>query len=325
MKTEHALIERYLDMLVHLRKLSSHTLSTYRRDLQLLQGFAEKIAVEKLNQTQLRSFVANLNRTGYAPASIARILSAWRGFFQWLVEDCHLPINPIIGLKAPRQAKRLPKALSVEHAVSLSEYVDSTPAIIRDHAMCELLYSSGLRLSELVQLDWRYFSEQNYQSIGWLDLEASQVVILGKGSKRRSLPVGQHACTALRNWLAIRATFTRYPIDPHALFIAPRGKRINHRLVHTRIQKLAQIAGLPTHVHPHMLRHSCASHLLQSSGNLRAVQQMLGHSRISSTQIYTSLDFQHLAKVYDNTHPRAKRAEDKTSEKSTKNEKNIIK
>lgn len=313
MLVDHVL-ERYLETLIHLRKLSPLTLSTYRRDLYLLQQFAgesAKVPLGDLTQAQLRSFIIRLNRKGYTPASIARLLSAWRGFFQWLVEDHGLAINPMIGLKAPRQAKRLPKALSVEQAIALAEYTEANPALMRDHAICELLYSSGLRLSELTQLDWRYFSEDGYQSTGWLDLDAGQVTILGKGNKRRTVPVGRYACAALQSWLAMRASLTRYPIDPYALFISPRGKRIGNRLVHTRLQMLAQAAGLPTHVHPHMLRHSCASHLLQSSGNLRAVQEMLGHSRISTTQIYTALDFQHLAKVYDHAHPRAKRVESK--------------
>jgi len=307
------LTQRYLDMLCHERKLSPHTLAAYRRDLVQLQSLATHTPLLTLSQHQIRLFTTQLHSKGLAPPSIARILSTWRGFYTWLGEqNTTLPINPVIGIRAPRHTKRLPKALSVEHAVALAEHIEIGIAGVRDHAICELFYSSGLRLSELVQLDWRYFSLDGYQSRGWLDLESKQVTILGKGNKQRTVPVGSRACIALYDWLKVRPQISKHAPDPYAPFLSPRGGRIHHHMVYLRIKALARAAGIPADVHPHVLRHSFASHILQSSGDLRAVQDLLGHASIVSTQIYTALDFQHLSHVYDAAHPRAHR---KTSSK----------
>src|SRR5690606_31273413 len=208
----------------------------------------------------------------------------------------------------------LPKALSVEQAQSLLDHpaaqLSTEPAGVRDQAMFELLYSSGLRLSELVGLDLHYTRTANYESSSWLDLNEAEVVVLGKGGKRRSVPVGQVALAAVQRWVEVRpqlAAANAADADANALFVGARGRRISPRVVQTQLAKFAQAAGLPAHVHPHVLRHSFASHVLQSAQDLRAVQELLGHANISTTQIYTRLDFQHLAKAYDQAHPRAGR------------------
>lgn len=302
------LLQRYLDTLKYERKLSSRTLEAYSFDLKRLQNFAASTPLIALSPQQLRLFVGCLHGQGLASSSIAPILSAWRGFYSWLSQqDLGMMANPTMGLRAPRHAQRLPKALSVEHAVALAEYTGDGVIGLRDHVICELFYSSGLRLAELVQLDWRYFCTPDYESTSWLDLAAAQVTVTGKGSKRRTVPVGSHACAALDAWLKVRTQSAKNAPDPHALFLSPRGGRIHPQMVYLRIKALALAAGIPANIHPHVLRHSFASHLLQSSGNLRAVQNLLGHASIASTQIYTALDFQHLAQAYDAAHPRAKR------------------
>jgi integrase/recombinase XerC len=231
-----------------------------------------------------------------------------------------LTANPADGVKAPKRARALPKALGVDDAVRLvsgsyakadaseASDVDITQQLC-NHAMFELLYSSGLRVSELVGLDVQYTETRDHSSLGWLDLDGCEVTVTGKGNKRRTVPVGGAALLSIREWLTRRASVTseKPSCDPHALFITARGQRISARAVQTRIKAHAQAMGIPADVHPHMLRHSFASHVLQSSGDLRAVQEMLGHSSIASTQVYTSLDFQRLAQVYDAAHPRAKK------------------
>jgi integrase/recombinase XerC len=306
----------YLDHLRTQRQLSSHTLDNYGRDLRELARLAEPALAGRpwnvLTHFHIRKFAAQLHSHGLSARSIARKLSCWRGFFAWLAEqDAGLSSNPVEGVKAPKRDKPLPKALSADDAVRLVEQTPSgVPADSRsqlcNRAMFELLYSSGLRVSELTGLDLRYIKEGAHESAGWLDLESREVTVTGKGSRRRSVPVGSAALAALRDWLAIRATLVR--LDPHPLFLSERGTRISPRVVQLRLKAHARALGIPSDVHPHVLRHSFASHVLQSSGDLRAVQEMLGHASIASTQVYTSLDFQRLAQVYDAAHPRAKKA-----------------
>jgi integrase/recombinase XerC len=252
----------------------------------------------------VRGLVASLHGAGLSPRSLALQLSAWRGFFRWWGRDGALDSNPVDGVRAPKAAKPLPKALPVDQAVALAAHEDEAddPALAaRDHAIAELLYGGGLRVGELVALD----CQAGPQAAGWVDLDDGTAHVLGKGRKRRSVPIGAAAVGALRAWLALRAAMAG-AAEP-ALFVGQRGRRLSDSQVRSRLRRLALHAGLPTPVHPHMLRHSFASHLLQSSGDLRAVQELLGHASISTTQVYTRLDYQHLAKVYDAAHPRARR------------------
>jgi len=307
-----AKIEAYLNNLHVVRQLSAHTIKAYRADLNILResAQAESCAIEQINSALIRRWAATLHAKGLSARSIARVLSAWRGFYDWLLLESKgqlgLGSNPVADIKAPKRSKLLPKALSVEQALALIEFAAKEAAeneeweLIRDHALIELLYSSGLRLSELLGLD----SEPCRDSLGWIDWSASEVSVLGKGNKRRTIPVGRPAMEALQLWKSQRVLLTLR--DEYALFVSIQGARLAPRTVQARLRSLAIRAGLPTHVHPHMMRHSFASHVLQSSHDLRAVQEMLGHASIASTQIYTALDFQHLAKAYDNAHPRAK-------------------
>jgi integrase/recombinase XerC len=312
----HPLVSTYLGWLATSRNLAVHTLTSYTRDLRVLQVQAARhapgVALTALRIDHIRGFAARLHGAGLAGRSIARTLSAWRGFFQWAALHGHgVSVNPVDGVRAPRVGKPLPKALSVEHAVALVTHPAGDGALgARDHAVYELCYSSGLRVSELVQLDVHYTEDGGYRSTGWVDLDAGEVTVVGKGSRRRTVPVGGKAIEALRAWLAVRTAWLRagaQPSDTHALFLTPRGVRLTDSSVRQRIKQQAINAGVPAHVHPHMLRHSFATHVLQSSGDLRAVQEMLGHASIATTQIYTALDFQHLAQVYDAAHPRANR------------------
>lgn len=310
-------IAQYLAWLQGSRKLAEHTISSYRRDLTALQAHAARhapgFALLALQTRHIRAFAARLHGEGLAGTTIARTLSAWRGFYLWAAQHgLGVQANPVDGVRAPRSGHRLPKALSVEHAVALVSHSAGTDAAaLRDQAVWELFYSSGLRLSELVQLDARYEKRDGYESAGWLDMSGAELTVTGKGSRRRTLPVGSKAMEALRGWLAVREQLLRpgaAPEDASALFLGARGQRLSMRVVQLRLKEQAIRAGVPADVHPHMLRHSFATHMLQSSGDLRAVQELLGHASISTTQIYTSLDFQHLAKVYDKAHPRAGRA-----------------
>lgn len=306
----------WLDHLRAQRRYSPHTLDAYRRDLRQLAALthASELTLEALTHTHIRQFVAKLHAQGSGPRSLARTLAAWRGFYQWWAPSAGLSANPVAGVRAPKAPRGLPKALSVEQAQALLDYaparLNDEPASLRDIAMFELLYSSGLRLAELTGLDLRYVRSESYESSGWIDLDEAEVIVLGKGGKRRTVPVGQAALLAVRRWIAVRAQLCAAhatDADRHALFLGKQGRRINPRVVRAQLAQLAQAAGLPTHVHPHVLRHSFASHVLQSAQDLRAVQEMLGHANISTTQIYTRLDFQHLAQAYDQAHPRAGR------------------
>jgi integrase/recombinase XerC len=297
---------RYLRELATQRQLSEHTIAAYRRDLAELRQLAGHEDWPRLTHADMRRFAARLHAGGQEPRSIARKLSGWRGFYQWLSRQMALPANPVEGVRAPRRPKTLPKALAVDAAVQLLEanrHGHPEPAELCNRAMFELLYSSGLRVSELAGLDLAYTNANGATSLGWFDAAAGDVVVTGKGNKMRRVPVGGPAREALAAWLAVRPPAAD---GSAALFLSSRGSRITPRVVQQRLKTHALQAGSQVHVHPHVLRHSFASHLLQSSGDLRAVQELLGHASITSTQVYTALDFQHLAAVYDRAHPRAK-------------------
>jgi len=298
--------QRYLGELLTQRQLSAHTIAAYRRDLAELAQLAGHTDWPRLNHADMRRFAARLHASGQNPRSIARKLSSWRGFYGWLSLHTALPANPVDGVRAPRRAKSLPKALAVDDAVQLLEanrHGHPEPDELCNRAMFELLYSSGLRVSELAGLDLAYTDHAQGTSLGWFDAAAGDVVVTGKGGKMRRVPVGGPAREALAAWLAVRPPASD---GSAALFLSSRGTRVTPRVVQHRLKQHALKAGTPVHVHPHVLRHSFASHLLQSSGDLRAVQELLGHASITSTQVYTALDFQHLAAVYDRAHPRAK-------------------
>lgn len=294
------------------RRYSPHTLQAYARDMAVLVEAAQGRPLAALDSATLRRALAQRHAAGASPRSLARLLSCWRSFYAWLTTREPIPANPADGLRAPKAPRSLPKAMSVEQTVALLEQApaptpDSGEALQSacDRAMFELLYSSGLRLGELVGLDATWTQTATHRSAGWLDLAEREVHVLGKGGKRRSVPVGEKAVQALALWLAVRPQLARNG-EP-ALFVGTRGARIAPRMVQTRLAAWARRAGVPVHVHPHMLRHSFASHVLQSAQDLRAVQEMLGHASIATTQIYTRLDFQHLAAAYDQAHPRAGR------------------
>nr|WP_315484838.1 tyrosine recombinase XerC [uncultured Undibacterium sp.] len=299
-------IHSYLDVLRVQRQLSPHTLSSYALDLAELADFAQARALSSLTYFDVRRFTSQLHSKQLNPRSIARKLSSWRGFYTWLAEQIEMPANPVEGVKAPKKAKTLPKALGADDAVHLvAHHGSDQPTALANRAMFELLYSSGLRVSELVALDLRDFSDGAYTSLAWVDSSQAEVHVTGKGNKQRIVPVGKPALAALQDWLAVRGSLVK--LELHALFLNERGARMSVRSVQLRLKAHAQTMGIPSDVHPHVLRHSFATHVLQSSGDLRAVQEMLGHSSIAATQVYTALDFQHLAKVYDATHPRAKK------------------
>ena len=284
---------QYLDALKHQRRLSPATIKNYARAIELLLSLHPP-GVNALEPAHVRRFVALLHGKGLAPRTLALVLSAWRGWFRWLVRHRGWKANPVVGIRAPKAPRPLPKALSVEAAQQLfQEAADRAPLLVRDAAMFELLYSSGLRLGELVALDVAD------------DPSQGEVTVTGKGSKKRTVPVGAKARAALKAWMAVRAEVA-HP-DEKALFVGARGRRIAPAHVWARLKLWAKRRGLAGNVHPHVLRHSFATHMLQSSQDLRAVQELLGHSSISTTQVYTHLDFQALAKVYDAAHPRAKK------------------
>jgi len=305
--------DAYLAQLTTQRKLSAHTVAAYGRDLRELATLSGELGWHAVTQADIRRYAGKLHARALDPRSIARKLSSWRGFYGWLGHAhgaAPLASNPVDGVRAPKRAKTLPKALSVDAAVQLvatpaRAHGTPEPAELCNRAMFELLYSSGLRVSELAGLDWQYCRPEGGRaaSLGWLDSANGEVVVTGKGNKMRKVPVGAAALSAIAAWLAVRPA----PADgSHALFVSTRGSRISPRVVQQRLKAHGVATGAAVGVHPHMLRHSFASHVLQSSGDLRAVQDMLGHASIASTQVYTALDFQHLAHVYDQAHPRAK-------------------
>lgn len=288
------LLQGYLEHLTHERRLSAHTTKNYHRDIAALLALAGDTPPLRLTAHDIRRGIAQLHGRGLDGRSIARMLSAWRGFYHYLARDHGCKQNPCIGIRAPKSAKRLPDALSPDDARQLVEVETDDALAVRDRAMLELFYSSGLRLAELTGLA--------PDDVNFAD---ATVRVTGKGGKTRIVPVGSHAAAALQSWLAERASLPG--LDDQALFVNRQGRRLGPRAIQSRVQQRGQRQGIAARVHPHMLRHSFASHVLQSSSDLRAVQEMLGHSSISTTQVYTQLDFQHLAKIYDAAHPRAKK------------------
>lgn len=290
-------LQAYLDYLQFERGLSPLTVKHYRRDLDLLLSLKAELKFEidlpALQTTHIRRCIATLHSRGLGGKSIARHLSGWRGYFEYLVKRHGAVSNPCHDMRAPKAPKTLPKALPVDQAVKLVALEGDDELTLRDRAILELFYSSGLRLSELTGMN-----------LPDLDLRAGTVLVTGKGNKSRIVPVGSHAISALQSWLQVRQPASG---EEAAVFLNQSGQRISGRAIQYRIKQWAIKQGIGSNVHPHMLRHSFASHVLQSSGDLRAVQEMLGHANISTTQVYTHLDFQHLAKVYDAAHPRARK------------------
>ena len=336
-------VARYLDHVRYEKRLAERTHALYTLDLQKLSDYAKAagVALEAVQSSHIRRWVSQMHSGGRSGRGIALILSGWRGFYTWLGREGVVQSNPVQDVRAPKAPKPLPKALSVDDAMQLAEF-SATPDVTapwlecRDAAMVELLYGCGLRVGELVGLD----AQASNTAKGWLDLEGSEAHVLGKGSKRRSVPIGSKALLAVNAWLAVReqglkllqqevavlkGTATKGTVTKgkflddassdkkvssevqSALFIGRHGTRLTAQAIWQRLKQRSLKAGLSTPVHPHMLRHSFASHLLQSSSDLRAVQELLGHANISTTQVYTRLDFQHLAKAYDAAHPRARK------------------
>lgn len=321
---ERRWVDAYLDFLRGVRRLAPLTMAAYERDLNLLRTQGGTLELAAYTSAHLRDLLARLHRGGsdggrgaQHPRSLARVLSAWRGFFGWLVAQGHITQDPTAGLRAPRAPRLLPKALSpdlvgryVALPTPLPDAGHERWLLLRDRALLEVIYSAGLRLSEAVGLDWRSCQGADYRSHSWWARDSADLTVLGKGSKARIVPVGKPAQAALEAWLQARAAVlpSNVAADDAALFISQAGRRLSARAVQYRFTYWTRRLGLPVGVHPHVLRHSFASHLLQSSGDLRAVQELLGHASIASTQIYTQLDFQRLAQVYDATHPRARRS-----------------
>ena len=314
------LVKRYLDHVRFEKRLAERTCILYQLDLERLSKMAaaSEVQVLQVQPTHIRRWVAQMHSAGRSGRGIALILSGWRGFYAWLGREGLIASNPVQGVRAPKAPKPLPKALGVDEAVQLAEHdnPDDDPWLeARDAAMVELLYGCGLRVAELTGLDVCASDDALRQGRGWIDLQAAEVQVQGKGSKRRTVPLGRAAMQALEHWLALRSQVAGMLNAPTpgtssqslALFPGRHGTRLTSQSVWQRLKRRSLQAGLATPVHPHMLRHSFASHVLQSSGDLRAVQELLGHANITTTQVYTRLDFQHLAKAYDAAHPRAKR------------------
>ncbi len=291
--------KEFIDYLRDVRQLSPHTLENYQRDLASLQRYGEQIKKQtaaELDEADIRAWVSQLHRRGLAGSSIQRSLSAARSFFNYLSRINGHPRNPAAAVQAPRKPRKLPKTLDADQVDRYLMFEDDSPTALRDHAMAELFYSSGLRLAEL-----------NSVNINDIDRGSRLLTVTGKGNKTRTVPVGSAALKAIDKWLTVRPDIAADEDASVALFTSNRGQRISVRNIQARLKLQGRKAGMRQDVHPHMLRHSFASHMLESSRDLRAVQELLGHANISTTQIYTHLDFQHLAKVYDAAHPRAKR------------------
>ena len=297
------LVAAYLAHVRVEKRLAERTVALYTLDLEKLQAQAQSagVGLREVNNAHLRRWVAQMHSGGRSARGIALILSGWRGLYVWLGRQALIDHNPVQDVRAPKAGKPLPKALGVDESVQLASHVEASdpPGLeARDRCITELLYGCGLRIGELVGLD----AVASAQARGWIDAAEGEAHVLGKGSKRRSVPVGRAALAALAQWLELRALWAK---DDAALFIGAQGQRLTPQHIRVRLKRRSLLAGLNTPVHPHMLRHSFASHVLQSSGDLRAVQELLGHASIATTQVYTRLDFQHLAKVYDAAHPRA--------------------
>ena len=309
------LAQRYLEHVRFEKRLAARTVELYTLDLAKLHRLTEQAAVElvQVQNHHIRRWVAQMHSAGRSGRGIALIMSGWRGFYAWLGREGLVTSNPVQDVRAPRAPKPLPKAMGVDDAVQFADFESEDDPWLeaRDAAIVELLYGSGLRVGELIGLDVVASSTAK----GWIDLQAAEAHVLGKGSKRRTVPVGTTALKALERWLSLRGTSSALGAAPvhatqadaaNALFTGRYGTRLTAQSVWQRLKRRSQLAGLLAPVHPHMLRHSFASHVLQSSGDLRAVQELLGHANITTTQVYTRLDFQHLAKAYDAAHPRAK-------------------
>jgi len=287
-------LQGYLAWLRNEKQYSELTVDSYARDLRRLFSLTGDTPLAHLKIHQLRRYIAQLHSTGLSGRSLARMLSSWRGFYTYLIRDHGFTDNPCMGLRAPKSPKILPQALSPDEVTQMVELPTESPESFRDKAIFELFYSSGLRLAELVGLDPAH-----------LDMQAGEVRVTGKGNKTRIIPIGRHAITALHYWMAVRDQLAK--ADEKALFVGTHGNRITPRIVQLRMKQWGIKQGISSNVHPHLLRHSFATHVLQSSGDLRAVQEMLGHASISTTQVYTHLDFQYLSKIYDAAHPRARK------------------
>ncbi len=301
--SDAALVRAYLEHVRVEKRLAERTVVLYTGDLEKLCAQAQTVpvALREVQNHHLRRWVAQMHGAGRSARGIALILSGWRGFYVWLGRQGLIGHNPVQDVRAPKAGKPLPKALGVDESVQLAAHVEAADDPVRearDRCFTELLYGCGLRIGELVGLD----VAASAQARGWIDAQAGEAHVLGKGAKRRSVPVGRAALQALAAWLVQRSAWAG---EDAALFIGPRGQRLTPQHIRVRLKRRSLLAGLATPVHPHMLRHSFASHVLQSSGDLRAVQELLGHASISTTQVYTRLDFQHLAQVYDAAHPRA--------------------
>lgn len=292
--SQDVLLRAYLSHLEHERRLSPLTCANYARDIAILLELAGETPLDALQIHHIRRFIAQRHAAGLGSRSLARMLSAWRGFYEYLGRQHAFAHNPCAGLSAPRAAKTLPHALSPEQAARLMEIPAEDALAARDRAMVELFYSSGLRLAELVGA--------NLEN---MDFATGEIRVTGKGGKTRIVPLGRQAIAAIQSWLAYRAQLAAS--TERAAFVGRNGGRLSPRAVQLRLKEWGIRLGINANVHPHVLRHSFATHVLQSSGDLRAVQEMLGHANISTTQVYTHLDFQHLAKVYDAAHPRAKK------------------
>jgi len=291
-------VSAFIRHLRYERRLAELTCKHYRRDLEAMCRFADEQHIDHwhdLDDEHVRAFTSQSYRRGLSAGSLQRRLSALRTFYRYLIREKHVKANPVLDIRAPKAGKRLPANIDADRMARLLDIQGTGPIVARDKAMLELLYSSGLRLAELTDLN-----------LGELDMADRTVRVTGKGNKDRILPVGRQALTALADWLKERDVFARDPGE-RAMFVSRNGTRLSKRSVQARVDYWAKRQGLDTHVHPHMFRHSFASHLLESSNDLRAVQELLGHANISTTQVYTHLDFQHLAQIYDKTHPRARR------------------
>ena len=300
-----ALVEAYLAHVRVEKRLATRTVDLYTGDLaRLVQHTRDAgLCLQQVQSAHIRRWVAQMHSGGRSARGIALILSGWRGLYVWLGRQGLIAHNPVQDVRAPKAGKPLPKALGVDEAVQLASHVEEAddPGLeARDACITELLYGCGLRIGELVGLD----VVASGTARGWIDRQAGEAQVLGKGSKRRSVPVGRAGLVALERWLAAREAWAG---DDPALFIGRRGARLTPQHIRVRLKRRSLLAGLATPVHPHMLRHSFASHVLQSSGDLRAVQELLGHASIGTTQVYTRLDFQHLARAYDAAHPRARK------------------
>ena len=289
-------IEKYIRHVELERRLSPHTAANYRRDLKSLADWCERTGIARwadLDDEHIRQFSAAIFRGGLSPKSIQRRLSAIRSFYRFMRREGHVSKNPAETVSAPKAGKRLPENLDADRMAKLLDIPGKGPIVVRDRAMLELLYSSGLRLAELAGLD-----------TGDVDLADGTVAVIGKGGKERIVPIGRYAAEAVRNWLRERGSLAA--VEEKAMFVSQRGARISRRAIQSRVKHWAKVQGIDTRVYPHLFRHSFATHLLESSHDLRGVQELLGHANISTTQVYTHLDFQHLAQIYDQTHPKAR-------------------